>query len=129
MGDNFFRIYAKMAFNFTAYLYGDLLAKNSCFDDIRNWIINGGENKFSNIIHGDIFNSLNIQRPADSHLFLITQNGSELYAICSLYETINVGILLSKTMQVETCGDDGLICNWRDRSEVRLSEFMNTHRS
>lgn len=122
---DFFRIYGKIAFNFLALLKGRKFVMSTAFDSVRNWIANGGENKYA-ALNKENFNPLKemkIELPAACHHVLIYKIENRLFATIHLYEALSVDIVLSSnfTGQFST---DGFICDWKNRKEYRLFDYI-----
>lgn len=52
--ENLFRVCAKTVFNFLAFSQGSDFILNEQFNPIRNWIVNGGDNNFINLINKNV---------------------------------------------------------------------------
>lgn len=111
--DNHYRIIAKMAFNFLAYIKGcDYVLKDD-FDMIRTWILDGGKNEYA------IFNLENINPIAEKiktfnnyeHSIWLRKEKQNLKAFVNLYGKKTMIIELSKHFNTPF-EDIGLICDW-----------------
>lgn len=125
--DDYFRICSKIAFNALAYLKGKDYVLNSTFDEIRNFIVNGGDNKFiefqeQNKIK-EITKVLNLKNQSHFCIFLI-QNG-EVNATLSLYGMFHRIKLTPVSLKIiqSPLEIDGFFCNWEDKKEKTFSEF------
>ncbi|WMT18172.1 hypothetical protein [Parageobacillus toebii] len=126
--NNYFRTCAKIVFNYLAYVKGLDFVLNSCFDPIRNWIVNGGENEFSQLIQKeDDEKGLNgLPFPDSAHKIIITKIKNRLFGYVSFYgssfETMTVlADSFSGTFEIE-----GYICDWKNRKEYTLVEFLQS---
>jgi hypothetical protein len=120
--DTYFRVCAKIIFNYLAFSKGQDFVLNSCFDPLRDWIVNGGENKFAVLIGKEFI--LPFPIPDLSHKFYIIQDGKSLRSIISFYGD-------SFATQVDLCENfegsfeiDGFICDWKERKEYTWGEFI-----
>ncbi|WP_375102289.1 hypothetical protein ACDZ28_01115 (plasmid) [Paenibacillus sp. RS8] len=123
--DTFFRVCAKIIFNYLALAKGQNFVLQSCFDPLRDWIVNGGDNTFAGLL-GKEFN-LDIQTPKLAHKFMIVQDGKMLKSIISFYGG-------QFATQVNLCEDfegcfelDGFICDWENGYDYRWAEYINRH--
>lgn len=129
--DTYYRVYAKVAFNFMAYYFGAEFALLDCFDPIREWIILGGENSFVTMPDNNEHSSfaeiplLNDIIDDKDHCIFIGIFNSELYSLVSFYgeqprKVIlcnDVSKYIHKTINFKT---NMLICNWENREEYTL---------
>lgn len=123
---NFLRIYGKIAFNFLAFVKGQEFVMASVFDPLRNWITNGGDNKYATL-NKENFNPLKemkIELPAFCHHVLIYKMENRLFATIHLYEALSVDIELSSDF-TEQFSTDGFICDWKNRIEYRLFKYIS----
>lgn len=121
--DDYFRIYAKIAFNFLAQCMGEEFVRQDIFNAIRNWIVNGGEQGFTSLGTRKPFNNMGIPVPERAHYILITRADNFLVAHVSLYGGPIEVILTDK--YVGNFQLQGLICDWEQRNEVGLYEYLN----
>ena len=134
--DDFFRVYAKTAFNFLAYTFGQEIALLDCFDPIRKWIISGGKNKFVSFSENQeiSFTDVKTLRPYlnnKSHCILIDIYNNTLYALVSFYGEAPKKIILSDNISnyenyFLSRFMSMLICNWEEREEYTLLEKLNS---
>lgn len=129
---DYFRIYAKIAFNYLAKIRGKDFAINNQFDAIRNWIAHGGENEFATIdkINIDHLSKLIDWKVVDKvpeYYHFITIKKVENYLVCHvlLYSKFGAQIILSKEFKSHFSADS-LICDWKNRREFGLREFLAT---
>ncbi|MCW6079680.1 HNH endonuclease [Clostridium sporogenes] len=124
--EKFYRVCAKIAFNFLASSHGSDFVLNEQFDPIRNWIVNGGDNKFINLINKDkkIF-EYNLF-PDEAHKIFITKDQNSLMGLLSLYGGVfEISILLCDNFS-ESFYIDGYICDWMNKKEYTLIEYLKT---
>lgn len=123
------RIFSKIAFNTLAYSIGKCKIMEKYFGGIRNWIINGGVANYTFDIKekcDDVFDNRLLTQ--QMHSIVIIKNKKCLYAIINLYGTaITRGVILSQTYE-EPFWIDGLICDWRNRKEYKLNEYIDESR-
>jgi hypothetical protein len=119
--EDYFRIYAKIAFNYLAYDKGKDFVFQGCFDAIRNWIAEGGTNEFVrlNMQHS----SWSLPLPRNAHSVIVGKAGDMLIGHVVLFEGLDTHILLAKDFHNDfsLCG---LICDWESRSEYALSGYL-----
>ena len=126
-----FRIPAKIAFNALADLIGYEKARRTCFDEIREWIANGGEVKSVKYLPASpLGDTLNL--PESAHLVLFqTNNDKELFAIVTMYKSMHFIVRLG------VVDDDislpgalpGRICDWQKSQEYTIEEFLRNRHS
>ncbi|MEG0448996.1 MAG: hypothetical protein RR595_03965 [Lysinibacillus sp.] len=123
--EGYFRICAKIIFNYIASIQGQDFALKKCFDPLRNWIVKGGENHFAELLSGQaLFKGISF--PPQAHKLIITKVDSSLIGYISFYGD-------SFSTIVYLCDDftdpfeiEGFICDWENRREFRLLEYINT---
>ncbi|HHT7061247.1 TPA: hypothetical protein ACTZ5S_003645 [Bacillus cereus] len=128
MDEDYFRVCAKIVFNYLAFVKGQNFVLREEFDPIRNWIVNGGEELFATLLEKKT-NSKGILDPVPfpkkAHKLMILQEGAQLIAYISFYghsfETI---VYLCDNFE-EDFDVEGFICNWEERKECSLKEFLN----
>ncbi|EJV74525.1 MULTISPECIES: hypothetical protein [Bacillus cereus group] len=124
--DAYFRVYAKTAFNFLAYVTGQEFVLQSCFDPIRDWIKNGGDNHFVAIsTKKNPINALNtIPFPDESHIILLLKINNDLMAYVRFYDdTFGHFVRLCKNYS-DNWGMDGFICDWKNRREIKIFDYI-----
>lgn len=123
---DFFRIYGKIAFNFLAFLKGQEFVKVTAFDPVRNWIANGGENKFAalNTANFNPLREMKIELPEACHHVLIYKIENRLFATIHLYEALSVDIELDANFAGKF-STDGFICDWKNRQEYKLFGYIS----
>lgn len=123
--DSYFRVCAKIVFNFLADIKGQEYVLRECFDPIRNWIVDGGENYFS-YPHLDEGKQMfrHVSFPELSHRIMIYRNKNTLQAYISFYgESFNVVVNLCQDF-TEPFELDGYICDWKNQKEIRLITYF-----
>lgn len=122
--ESFNRVYAKIAFNYLASIEGADFVLRDIFDPIRDWIVNGGENTFANLIGSQDNGFLQqIPFPPDSHKILIMKVGTSLVGFVGLYGHIWETVNLCNTFD-ENYNLNGLVCDWRNNQEYSLIDFV-----
>jgi hypothetical protein len=127
--ESYFRVCAKIVFNFLALSKGQDFVLKEEFDPIRGWILNGGENVFVQLMDKDGKPELLVELPFPplSHKILITQVDDKLIGIIGFYganfETI---VQLAENLKLNAFILDGLICDWKNKKEYRLMEFISS---
>lgn len=123
--ENYYRIYAKTAFNFLALSQGQEYVLKEEFDEIRNWIVNGGENKF--VITPEVnkipFFLSAMEFPDLSHKIFISSCGNYLLGLVSFYsKEFSAIVTLSKNIKESI--QDGFICDWKNKKEYSFLDFL-----
>ncbi len=126
--ENYFRVCAKIVFNFLAFSHGSDFVLQEKFDPIRQWIVNGGENKFANLIDKTRQNKQMfkyIPFPEQAHRIIIAKENNHLLGILSLYgEHFDTIVMLCDDFKEEYV-IDGYICDWVNKKEYTLLEYIN----
>lgn len=121
------RVNAKTAFNFLSYVKGQEFVLQDCFDPIRKWIANGGENNFVRLTkEGDSFEQMlkNISFPDASHKIIIVRIKKVLYGYVSFYgDSFGTLVKLCNTF-TGNFEMDGFICDWKNRKEYPFLEYI-----
>jgi hypothetical protein len=122
---DYFRIYGKIAFNFLAFEKGEEFVKHEQFDSVRNWIATGGEYDFVRIDNQseNPLLKVSIDLPKDAHFIYFTQSEQTLISQIFLYGGYSVILLLSNAL-TKRVGTDVFICDWRNRQEYKLAEYV-----
>lgn len=128
--DNESRTYAKIAFNCFAFLYGKEITLKDEFDLIRDSIILGGASKLVFDFNGsinDILSNKLFKLPKDSHSVIICNHGNEINALVTFYGVNTKVVKICKNTTNLQIKDNynGLICDWINRSEYNLLEFIS----
>lgn len=125
-----YRVFAKISFNFLAYITSQEFVTRSNLDPIRNWILNGGKNNFVKMLkyeqHHHLFGDLDL--PELAHAIMIVNKYNRLRGYISFYGgAFSFGIDLGNTIPQDFIAD-GFICDWENRKEYRLLEYVNMHK-
>ncbi|MGC4102356.1 hypothetical protein [Ferruginibacter sp.] len=122
---DYFRLYGKMAFNFLAFLKGSEFVLSKEFDPPRQWIVTGGDNKFASLNKDNYspVKEIGINLPVACHYILIFKLENKLVASVYLYEALSVVIELHSNF-TQNFSTDGFICDWKNRKEYRLFEYI-----
>lgn len=122
--DRYYRVCAKIILNYLAFEKGQDFVLMSCFDPLREWIVQGGTNKFAGLLNIDSIQS--IPFPELAHKIIIVKDGNSLKGIISFYGG-------GSETHVNLCEDydgcfiiQGFICDWKNRREYRLYEYLST---
>lgn len=123
--DKYFRTCAKIVFNYLAFSKGQNFVLKNYFDPLRNWIVNGGENHFATLV-GDNQDILTfIPFPCKSHRLAIIRTGHSLIGYISFYGS-NFDTVIHLCDNFEGLFEiEGFICDWKNRREFKLVEFLN----
>lgn len=120
--DNFYRVCAKILFNYLAFVKGQEFVLQKNFDPIRNWILNGGKNSFAELAKKD----LQIPFPEQAHKLIITKRGKELIGYISFYgDGFETSVTLCKDLD-GFFDVEGFICDWKNRQEFRFIDYINS---
>lgn len=125
----FFRTCAKIAFNYIAEIVGPEVVLKKEFDEIRNYIVNGGTNKFvtfakhrSETSH-PIFDCLN-----DTHTLIANFTDKDIIVSIVFYGITDIGVRIPYTESIEEIPDGfnikGLVIDWKNREEHDLFKYV-----
>ncbi|MCK9220440.1 MAG: hypothetical protein M0P47_10375 [Bacteroidales bacterium] len=122
LNEGYYRSCAKIAFNCLAYIAGKTYVSNEMFDPIKKWLVEGGENIFVDILPN--YKS-SIQRifPEDSHQVVITKIDKELIADVCFYNYFHNKVRIATNFN-ESFKINGFICNWKEKKEYTLYDFL-----
>ena len=128
--EKFNRVCAKTVFNFLAFSHGSDFVLQEKFDSIREWIINGGNDKFVNLLdkgNRNIKMIKNIDFPDESHKILINKVDNRLVGLLTLYgESFEVAVILCDNF-TDKFVVNGYICDWKNKKEYTLMEYITLH--
>lgn len=122
LGEDFYRVCAKTAFNALAMLKGKDFVLNAEFDTIRQYIIHGGDEFLVDFrpVLGEV-----IKFPEDAHRVIFSSGEGLLTANVSFYNHFESQILLSSNFSGNISAD-GYICDWKNKRELPLLEYLAT---
>lgn len=126
--NDFYRVCAKIAFNYLASKKGQNYVLDEKFDKLRAFILNENGKNNCGIIKEKL--PFSIDFPENSHKIFLNKDRERLYAIVSIYGATNVFIELCKYDSNEKCenifdeGFYGYICDWESRKEYDLIEYI-----
>lgn len=123
--NDYYRICCKIAINGLCYLKGSDFLFDKRFDNIKKFILEGGENRFFNIIEQkeDHFGFCKrIKLPTQSHKMIFIDNDDGFYCYLEIYG-IAQNIRISEKLNEN---DDilGLVCDWENAREFTLREYI-----
>lgn len=122
INDDYFRCCAKVAFNALAHLKGQVLVTHECFNPLRNWIVNGGDNKFAFPAPGQ-HTELKQLFPEYAHYVLITKVDKQLIADVCFYNYFHHTIYLTDNFPA-AWQLDGFVCDWQAKKEHKFYDFL-----
>jgi hypothetical protein len=122
--ENTARVYAKTALNVLAYLMGNDVALQNRFDAIRSWIIGASNTKEYLALPRADTNKHNDMLPEESHWCIIQRVNNDLMAVVCFYNYISRTFRLGKALDNDSCDRLGLICDWKNRKEYTLAEWI-----
>ncbi len=118
------RVFAKIAFNYLAYLKGYDFVKLSQFESISNYVAKGGQNKFVTFnTTNRIFDKIDIKFPESAHLVFINKIDSYLVSTVHLYKSIAINVILSDCF-FDSFKMEGMVCDWKNRKEYTFEEYI-----
>lgn len=122
--DGYFRICAKIIFNYIASIRGQDFVLQKCFDPLRNWIVKGGGNNFAKLlVKQDLFKEISF--PPQAHKLIVAKKNSSLLGYISFYgESLPTIVYLCDDF-TDPFELEGFICDWENRREFRLLEYIN----
>jgi len=125
--NEFYRVCSKITFNCLAHIKGHDFVLQKQFDPIRNWIINGGKNKFTNLISEKEKSPIPLGLlPNKSHNIMITVIKSNIIGLLSLYgESFIIMVVLLEDFKGEFF-IDGIVCDWLNRKEYDYLEYLES---
>ncbi|WP_066302082.1 hypothetical protein [Bacillus sp. FJAT-29937] len=122
--DSYFRVCAKIIFNYLAFVKGQQFVLQECFDPLRDWIVNGGENNFAKLT-GEATTFSNIPFPDQAHKLFITQVRKTLFGQISFYgDAFETVVKLCDNIE-GPFNIEGFICDWQNRQEFSFVDFLN----
>lgn len=139
--ETFFRTCAKIAFNYSASILGSKVLQKNEFNEIRNYITNGGENKFVNLIEKpfDLIKKLNgnLESP---HILLAYFEKTEMFVFITFYNKISALINIPYELNIDEIDNNnenvrelitnfklsGLIIDWNNRKELELLDYVDS---
>ena len=124
LDEKYYRVFAKMAFNFLALITGEEYVKGRQFDDIRKWIVNGGENKYLWFNQGEYepLKPAGITFENSEHSICILGNDHGVFAFLGFYGKDMLIVQLSH-MPLMNMPFSAFICDWKNKREYPLSEY------
>ena len=121
------RVYGKTALNVLALIAGDDYAKRQEFDDFRNWITTG-ENmeKFHSLPDMNIGNLNSIFRafPENSHWCILVNANHNLIVTVCYHSQLQKSFCLGSISDGRFTTPDGYICDWANKKEYRLLDWI-----
>lgn len=121
--NSFYYCCAKISFNFLAYLNGKEFMTQKCFDPLRSWIVNGGNNDFVTLSPNQT-NTIQEIFPQDSHQIFITKTDSSIVADICFYNHFHIGVKLADNYQMPFVLR-GFICDWKNKIEYDLYDYLS----
>ncbi len=129
--DYYFRVCAKIAFNYLAHCKGTGFVLQNKFDPIREWIVNGGENIYVKMIDKSKETPSPLEYlnfPEESHKVFILKSGKCLISYIGFYgNNFDTVICLCDNFD-EHFNLDAYICDWKNRQEYTLNEYLHINR-
>lgn len=125
--NDYFRVCCKIAMNGLCFLKGRDYVTEERFLKIKDFILNGGENRFANFLEMEKNKSFQtclnkLQVPKYSHFMIFLSEEDGNYCILGIYGLIH---------QIYFCEAgkndlfvDGFICDWQNKKEYYLSEYI-----
>jgi len=119
------RINAKIAFNYLASIKGYDFVTGHEFDAIRQYIADGGDNKFvaMDLNSPNIFSNAKIDLPPSSHFIYMIEQQNHIIVYLSLYNHFNTYIFLP-AIPGDVVPNTGLICDHINRKEITLEKYV-----
>ena len=120
--DNYYKCCAKIALNCLAYLNDKRFVLQEHFTPLKNWIVNGGDNKFVKLSPNHN-TSMHTLFPEDSHQVIITKTEIGLIADVCFYNHFHNLVLLSTTFS-DPFPINGFICDWKEKKEFDYYNYL-----
>lgn len=125
MGD--YRVFGKIAFNVLAHIKGKDYVLDDDFDKCREWIMGKDDPDYNGILPFlDNIGSLKEIFPEQSHWCILFNVKGDLCAIVCLYSIFKRYIVLAKGRGKDIRYIDGMVCDWKNNKEYRLTDYI-TH--
>ncbi|MDM5249627.1 hypothetical protein [Lysinibacillus sp. G4S2] len=121
--DSYYRVCAKIIFNYLAFIKGQEFVLNNCFDKLREWIVKGGEQNLVQIVDKGIVEELEF--PDQSHSLFITKVQNNLVGYISFYGNAFKNLILLSDEFFESFWVEGFICDWKNREEYDFLQYLN----
>lgn len=121
------RVHAKIAFNYLAHIYGAAFVKQSCFDEIRSWIVNGGANNFVSTNQDEAQTIQQVVKllPPYAHAVILTHGQDHIFVYVIIYGYwTNMIVLTRNAPHLPPTNMRGLVCDWQNRKEIDLSALF-----
>lgn len=123
--DRYFRVCAKTLFNYLAFVKGREFILQDCFDPIRDWIVNGGENTFAKLI-GETKDFPLAFFPDQAHTLVITQTENRLIGQISFYGAEFKTLVELSNNFMSLFNLEGFICDWQKRQEYEIHDYLKS---
>jgi hypothetical protein len=119
------RVYGKTAINVLAHVAGVDYVKSSAFDRIRNWIITGEDKEFFHKPPKIGYDITMIQLlPKNAHWCLFINIGNLLVAEVCYHGSAKKAFALGEITEWKSSFPDGYICDWQNKKEYRLLDWV-----
>ncbi|MCL2367678.1 MAG: hypothetical protein FWC72_01670 [Oscillospiraceae bacterium] len=119
------RVYGKTAMNVLAYITDDSYVKSVAFDKMRLWITTGEDDKYFHMFPKfDFDNPITGVLPRDSHWCLfLNMNGMLIAEVC-YHGFLKKAFRLGDIPDGRFIAPDGFICDWRNKKEYKLVDWL-----
>lgn len=128
--EKFYRTCAKIAFNYVASILKKDIMLRQDFNPIRNYIINGGKNKFVSFPKNyssetsSIFNNLK-----NKHAIIANFRDEFIIVVISFYGGFHIGVRIPYKKDFDELPNNqdvfGMIIDWENRKEYDLIEYYS----
>ena len=122
------RMYAKIALNVLAYIKGEAYAKHSNFNEICHWVVTGkSEQEFfylPQILTDDDYSIVPLVPEKSDWCIFIRRDGM-IHAVVCFYNRYVRGFTLGMAPEEPAFYPDGFICDWTNRVEYDLRQYIN----
>lgn len=123
------RMYGKIAINVLAHLKGEEFVKEKELDDFKRWILQGeGDLYYTTLPRGILNEKIVKVFPKRSHWCLFTQYEGFPFAIVCFYGNWQRSFKLTKEKKSWFPNPQGYICDWENKKEYKLNEYVNMNR-
>lgn len=121
----FYRVAAKIVFNFLAHRMGPEFVLSDSFDEVRNWVVSGEGETLATLVPIEKFEVLlnNLCIPSHSHLIFISKYNDIIIGTIILYRSFAVQIKICSNFKSQFT-DIGMICDWVNNKEYELVEYI-----
>ena len=126
--ENYYRVIAKVAFNYLAYICGQEVALRDDFDGIRNYILNGGDDlefirPFVSVPKEDAYSAM--LASYENHFVRLQKVGLLVLATVSIFGLYSF-VVLSENSSIRI-NDYGYVCDTKRQVEMSAGQYLHEY--